>query len=73
MIDIVNQKPLSIEEARHLPIIRQPDGSPPAWGTVNGWIRDGVRGVRLGFAMLPGRTVTTQLAVQQFIENDRHG
>ena len=68
MIDFTNEPPLSIEQVRHLPECLQPDGSPPAWTTVNDWVRKGVCGVRLESGERPRGTASSRLAVMRFFE-----
>ena len=67
MFDVTNEKPISLEKARHLPAVSR-DGHPRHYSTVRGWVDFGIRGIKLESAEQPQGTVTSELAVLRFIE-----
>ncbi len=64
MIDLTADNPISLTAAaRNLPKI---DGKRPHTSTIWRWCRRGIRGVRLEYAKVGGRIVTTSRCLNEF-------
>ena len=67
MIDLQNEKPISLREVAKLPMLRR-DGKSPSLGAVYRWVTNGVRGVRLEVVRLPMGLASSVEAVERFVE-----
>jgi hypothetical protein len=68
MLDLENEKALTLNEARRLPFVKGRAGNRVSLCTMNRWRTRGVGGVVLETAKVGGTVVTTIEAVLRFVE-----
>ncbi len=73
MIDLENETPLTLNQARRLPYLQGRNGNHISLCTLHRWRRRGVGGVVLETAKVGGTVLTTTEAVLRFVQRLNSG